>query len=153
MVEGWIYMIMGLPLKPFLELSRRQQRRRIRALLQIDNNSLYLANNIVSTNPIHSSCSLSIAPDPILNVVSHENGYFFDNLDLESFNDAENLNAPVDERSIALPDKDDVQVEVQAQPSSLSSYVEIQTQATVNHLTDFRAFLAHWAKTKYLNLL
>jgi len=54
--------------------------------LQIDNNSLYLANNIVP-NPTRLPCSSSTAGAPILNDVRHEIGHCFNNL--ERFNAAD----------------------------------------------------------------
>lgn len=143
-LKGGYIVIMGPLLKPFLEVSRTQQRRRIHALLQIDNNSLYSANNVVS-KPTRPLCSLPTAYALIPNDVRHEISQFFNNL--EHFNDVEN-GALVDKRSIILTDKD-VQIEVQAQSSfssSSSSYVEtIQTQSIVSCPTDLRAFVAHWA--------
>lgn len=66
---------MGPPFKSFLNVSRKQQRRRIRALLQSDIN-LLCQNNILS-NPIRSPFVLSIAHrTPILNVC-HEKSVIF----------------------------------------------------------------------------
>lgn len=120
---------MGPPLKPFLKISRRQQRRRIRALLQIDNNNLsYHANatnNIVSspTSPSFSSpTTRASSPDDV-----HHKMISFDNL--ERFDNVENLNTLIDEKS-ALTDTD--------------IQIKVQNKSNIRH-TDLRAFLAHWA--------
>ena len=138
---------MGPPLKPFLNLSRKQQKRRIHALLQNDS-LLCLTNNISSSNPTRSSCvsPTVCAPNDVFNDVCHEIGHFCNNIEQ---NNVEDLNAVVNERSTALIDKN-VELEVQGQSSfssSLSSFnVEVnQTQSTVTGPTDLRAFLAHWA--------
>jgi len=77
--------------------------------LQIDNNSLYLANN-TAPNPICPPCSSSTAGALILNV-RHEICQFFNNP--EHFNAAD-LNVLVNERSTALTNKD-AQINVPAQ--------------------------------------
>lgn len=110
-------------MKPFLEISRRQQRRRIRALSQIDINLLYPANTL---NPIRPSCSLSTASLSISDDVPDEIDNSFYNL-AWCFDEAKDLNTLVDERSITLADRN-IQIQTQSSPA-----------------INLRAFLAHWA--------
>lgn len=87
---------MGRPLKPFLELSRSQQRRRIRSCLQVDIDSIYLTNagNNIASSPTRPLCSPPIPCAFINNDICHENDYFF-----EHFGDAESLHSLINERS------------------------------------------------------
>lgn len=119
-------------LKPFLKLSRKQQKRRIRALVQAD--LAYLANaanNATSSPTRPPSCSpptarASNVPDD----VCHQIDNFFDNL--EHFDDAEDLNLLINERPTLT--NTDIQMKNQAQ----------STITRPTSITDLQDFLAHW---------
>ena len=117
---------MGPPLKSFLEISRRQQRRRVRARLQVDIGNLANTANKIAPNPIHLSCSqltVNSGPTSIPDDIRHEIDHFFHNI--ERFDDTnKDLNRFDDE-------KPTTHIQTEAQPQSSS--------------TDLRAFLAHWA--------
>lgn len=121
---------MGPPLKSFLKISRRQQRRRTRALLQVDINNLENAVNNIAPNPILPSCSQLTACALIPNDVCHEIDHFYDN-----FKRFDNADLNTDENSTidrqTLTDR--------------HIQMELQPQSTITRSTDFRAFLAHWA--------
>ena len=75
---------MGPPPKPFLEVSRRQQRRRINALLEDDLNLIRHVNT-VNNPPMPSSPPRSRSPLIILpgeDVFEDEINYFAGNLEL-----------------------------------------------------------------------
>lgn len=128
-------------LKPFLKLSRKQQKRRIRALVQADLAYLANATNNAASSPTRPSsrspptARASNIPDD----VCHQIDDFFDNL--ERFDDAEDLNLLINERPTLV--NIDIQMENQAQ----------STITRLTSITNLQDFLAHWAIQKYLNPL